>query len=65
MMLRTLFSYIPNTAEVLFGLTKGVQEYLNKVKTKDLRSRKKPNTKDISKTTKYLQGLKKNSYKRR
>ena len=47
----TVFSYIPNTAEVsFFGLIKGVQEYLNKVKTSKICDLgKKPNTKDISK----------------
>ena len=32
----TVFSYIPNTAEVYFGLIKGCQSYLNEIKTKKI-----------------------------
>ena len=47
----TVFSYIPNTAEVsFFGLIKGCQEYLNKVKiNKILDLGKNATSKDISK----------------
>ncbi len=50
----TVFSYIPNTAEVsFFGLIKGCQEYLNKVKIKKIcELGKNPNPKDISKIMK-------------
>lgn len=36
---RTIFSYIPNTAEVaFFGLVKGMEEYLNKIKVERILS---------------------------
>ncbi|MGQ4828587.1 hypothetical protein, partial [Enterococcus faecalis] len=35
----TIFSYIPNTAEVAFyGLVKGMEQYLNKIKVKRILS---------------------------
>ncbi len=47
----TVFSYIPNTAEVSYlGLIKGCQEYLNRVKINKIQELgKNPNTKDIAK----------------
>jgi len=50
----TVFSYIPNTAEVsYFGLLKGCQEYLNQIKVKKIKALgEKPSHKDISKIMK-------------
>ena len=50
----TVFSYIPNTAEVsYFGLLKGCQEYLNQIKVKKIKALgEKPSHKDISRIMK-------------
>ena len=50
----TVFSYIPNTAEVsYFGLLKGCQEHLNQIKVKKKKALgEKPSDKDISKIMK-------------
>ncbi len=46
----TVFSYIPNTAEVsYFGLLKGCQDHLNQIKVKKIKALgEKPSDKDIS-----------------